>query len=199
MLVAREPPIAPSRPGRLEMYCYTIGHANHRWNLFVGLLKKNGIHLLLDIRPEPDRSPRRFHANHLSWLLPTHGIRYRWEGEALGGRPADSSLPVAGGSDRRAVMHADLRYREGLLGLLQELRNSPDPVCLLGGSEDPAACHRHWLIGNDLLSMGVEVLHIRKPRNKPDRVLKFVPPARARGTRLPDSRGSGAALINHVD
>jgi len=141
----------------------------------MGLLRAQGITQLLDIRPCPDEGPPRFHRHHLAWMLPGGGIHYDWLGDALGGTFPDEALPAPLGLDRREAMHRQPAYLHGWRRLLQALRDTPGPACLLGSAEDPLPCHRHWLIGQDLADLGVEVLHIRKPRKGRTQVLKVLP------------------------
>jgi len=159
------------------MICFTLGHSNLPWTRFIRLLRLQGVTRVLDVRPHPEEGPSRFHRHHLEWMLPPSGISYAWLGDDLGGELPAKGLPAPVNLDRRDLMHRQPTYIAGWLRLVQDLRDFPGPTCLLGSTENPLRCHRHWLIGQDLAALGVEVLHIRGTRKGPTQVLKVLPPA----------------------
>lgn len=71
---------------RSEITLYTVGHSNRSSEEFVGLLLKNGVELLADIRklPGSDKYPH-FNRDELAASLARAGIRYVYL-EGLGGR-----------------------------------------------------------------------------------------------------------------
>ncbi len=54
-------------------------------------------------------------------------------------------------------------FQDGIRELLE--RASRTPTAILCSEEDPAHCHRHYLIGVYLTRQGVKVLHIRGDGN----------------------------------
>lgn len=66
---------------------YTIGHGNRAIEEFVALLNEAGIECLVDVRAYPaSRRHAQFGREALERSLADAGIRYMWEGGALGGR-----------------------------------------------------------------------------------------------------------------
>ena len=73
---------------------FTVGHSNQSPESFISLLGQHGIDELVDIRSSPyNRNTYTAHFNKdtLAELLASHGIRYVFMGNELGGRPADRS------------------------------------------------------------------------------------------------------------
>ena len=65
---------------------YSIGHGSRSSDDFLALLRRHAIDCLVDVRAYP-RSKRhpQFSRIALEGVLSVQGIRYVWEGEALGG------------------------------------------------------------------------------------------------------------------
>src|ERR1041385_5749550 len=73
---------------RPERILYSIGHSNHAWETFLGLLQTHRIDVLVDTRSHPHAGyTPHFNREALAAALPPVGIRYVFQGEALGGRP----------------------------------------------------------------------------------------------------------------
>jgi len=69
---------------------YTIGHSNHDQEHFCTLLQQHRIDVLADVRSQPySRYTPHFNAEERKAALATHGIRYVFLGDQLGGRPRD--------------------------------------------------------------------------------------------------------------
>ena len=78
----------------IDMYqqIYSIGHSNHKWEIFLELLKQNGIELLVDTRSKPVSSYAPFaNIRVLPGLLEDEGIDYLFMGDSLGGKPTSRS------------------------------------------------------------------------------------------------------------
>jgi len=67
------------------MYIFTIGHSNHPFERFLGLLKKHNINMLIDVRSKPHSRFAHFSRDTLARNLRANGVDYRWAGRALGG------------------------------------------------------------------------------------------------------------------
>ena len=150
------------------MKVHTIGHSNHDWETFLGLLRAHGARTLADVRSAPRSRFPHFNRGRLETALNSAGIAYRWLGEALGGRPADPAL-YPGGDPAPGVLPDYERvretpaYREGLERLAVLIEDDPEGgVCVMCAEEDPGRCHRNWLITPDLRARGIQVVHLRK-------------------------------------
>jgi uncharacterized protein (DUF488 family) len=144
-----------------DLPIYTIGHSDHATAAFVGLLRRHGITLLVDVRSQPySRWAHQFNRETLARNLQEAGIVYQFMGDALGGRPADPALYDPGEErpdyERMAQTSA---YQAGVDRLLELAQT--ERVALMCSEGDPRRCHRHLLITQTLLDRGVRVLHIQ--------------------------------------
>jgi uncharacterized protein (DUF488 family) len=65
---------------------YTVGHGARTAVAFVSLLQESRISVLVDVRAYPvSRRHPQFSRDALATALEATGIRYQWEGKALGG------------------------------------------------------------------------------------------------------------------
>lgn len=139
----------------------TIGHSTMAWEEFAPLLTKAQVAHLVDVRTTPfsKRAPWS-NREELEDALARLGLGYTWLGPELGGRPPEEFLWKNGRVDYLALARLP-RYQQGLARLytlvLQGVR-----VCLLCSEENPAHCHRKWLIARSAHEHGLKVRHIRR-------------------------------------
>jgi len=140
---------------------YTIGHSNHTTEALIALLKQHQIALVVDVRSQPySRWAPQFNRETLLAALQAAGLRYRFMGDALGGRPSDPELYNAGEERpdyERLAQTAP--YRAGIEQLLAWA--GTEPIAIMCSEADHEHCHRHLLIAQTLADRQVEVLHIR--------------------------------------
>ena len=111
----------------------TIGHSNHPIERFVDLLKAGGVERLVDVRSIPgSRRFPQFGREQLNKRLADAGIDYVWEGEALGGKPAQG-----GGYNELAARPA---FQDALARLIQH--SDDTTLCLMCAEKEPLECHR---------------------------------------------------------
>ena len=139
----------------------SIGHSNHTWDVFVRLLKTNGIQLVVDVRTNPV-SGRTAFANKvtLPTLLERESIRYVFMGDSLGGKPKDPSMYDEKGKPDYRKMRTTESFREGIdqLAVLAEGTS----LAIMCSEEAPGKCHRLLLLGPALVERGVVMHHIRR-------------------------------------
>ena len=142
------------------MNIHTIGHSNHSWECFAGLLKQHSIQTVVDTRTNPVSRWASFaNKRTLPGLLELEGISYLYMGGLLGGKPADPSCYDSKGKpDYRKIRSTPL-FQEGIGELLNLAGESS--VVLMCAEEDPSKCHRTLLIGPALEEHRVALLHIR--------------------------------------
>lgn len=139
---------------------FTIGHSNHSAEKFVGLLKRYGIELVVDVRSQPySRHAPHFRARDLKAILMDNGIERLFLGSELGGRPTAEEFYDADGR----VDYARIERSQSFLDGIQRLESSiPDRrIALLCSEEDPTGCHRRLLVGRVLDERGIVIWHIR--------------------------------------
>ena len=146
------------------MNIYTIGHSNHKWEFFLGLLKENKIEMVIDVRAVPRSRFAPWANKALGEALGAEGIKYRWLGDRLGGLPSlkqDRTHKITKADF--AGMNEKESYKHGIAMLLEEA--AKQRTAIMCAEEDPNHCHRELLIGETLRKLGVEVRHIRGKKN----------------------------------
>jgi uncharacterized protein (DUF488 family) len=145
---------------------YTAGHGNRPIEEFIGLLREAGVTCLVDVRAYPaSRRYPHFGRAALEQSLPAAGIRYIWEGEALGGRRKPS-----GESPHLALRHPAFRayadhmmtatFRDAAERLLATAHAAP--AAIVCAERLPWQCHR-FLISDFLVAGGNDVVHLVNP------------------------------------
>ena len=140
---------------------YTIGHSNHRIEVFVDLLHQHEIACLVDVRSSPySRFSPHFRKRDLEAHLRDAGIEYVYLGDSLGGRPGESRNFTQSDLVDYAEIARQPWYEEGLQSLLDIAREQR--CAFMCSEEDPGKCHRNLLIADSLISRSLaEVVHIR--------------------------------------
>ena len=142
---------------------YTIGHGNRPLEELVSLLRMNRIECLVDVRAFPgSRRHPHFGRSELERSLPQAGLRYVWEGGALGGRrrprPDSPHVAMRNASFRAYADHMETpAFREGIERLLA-LAQSGRPA-IMCAERLPWQCHR-YMISDYLVAQAVEVRHV---------------------------------------
>lgn len=152
------PHLSPSESLRL----LTVGHSNHTLDHLLGLLQRNEVEIVADVRSAPySRYSSQFNRDNLAGFLQNRAISYHYLGGKLGGRPDDPECYDEVGHVIFDVLEATATYKEGI-GEVHWLLREGRHVCLMCSEEDPAICHRALSIGHVLSDLGVRVLHIRR-------------------------------------
>jgi len=149
---------------------YTIGHSNVPAQKIVDLLKAYQIDVLVDVRSTPySRFAPQFNREPFAETLRGSGITYKYAGEYLGGRPKDPTCyksgeePTKNTEYLKLVDYAEVArrpwYQQGIAHLVDIA--SRQRTAIMCSEEDPHQCHRHHLIAQTLLTMGIIVRHIR--------------------------------------
>jgi uncharacterized protein (DUF488 family) len=142
---------------------YTVGHGNRPLEEFSALLKNSEIACLVDVRAYPgSRRHPQFGRAELERSLQATGVRYVWEGKALGGRrrprPDSPHSALRNESFRAYADHMETEaFRAGVESVLE--RASEERVALMCAERLPWQCHR-FMISDYLVAAGIEVLHV---------------------------------------
>ena len=142
---------------------WTIGHGSRPLEEFLALLEGAGIACLVDVRAYPaSRRYPHFARVPLEKSLAQAGVRYVWEGKALGGRRAPvADSPHVALTDPQFRAYADhmmtAAFRQGLSRL--ETSGREARTAIMCAERLPSECHRS-LISDALVARGVAVSHI---------------------------------------
>jgi restriction endonuclease S subunit len=139
---------------------YTIGHSVHSLEKLVGLLSKNRIEVLVDIRSEPySRKVPQFNKDNLEKEIRKSGLKYLFLGKELGGRPPKHDFYDKNGFVLYSKIADSAEFKTGLERVLKGIEKFR--VALMCSEENPSNCHRHLLVGRVLSDRKVRILHIR--------------------------------------
>jgi uncharacterized protein (DUF488 family) len=142
---------------------YTVGHGNRPIGELLSLLKEAGIECLVDVRAYPaSRRHPQFARESLDQSLADAGVRYVWEGKALGGRrKLEKNSPHVALKNPGFRAYADHMatedFRAGLERLLEVGRSLRAAV--MCAERLPWECHRS-LIADYLVARGENVVHL---------------------------------------
>lgn len=154
---------------------YTIGHSTRTLEELLGLLKREGVSHLVDVRafPTSARYPH-FNKQSLELTLPEHGIRYT-HFPALGGRrrvrrDSHNTLWRNAGFRGYADYMESREFDEALNALLEVAAR--EPTAIMCAEAVPWRCHRS-LISDAAVARGTDVRHIMDDKTQPHRLTSF--------------------------
>jgi uncharacterized protein (DUF488 family) len=136
---------------------FTIGHSNHPFERFLGLLRRHGVEAVADVRSRPySRFVPHFSKDRIERLLAENGMGYHYLGAELGGKPLSGATAASGMDYRSRVAAPGFRHGvESLLAVAREQR-----IAMMCRERDPLDCHRLHLICRYLGPMALEIRHI---------------------------------------
>ena len=159
----------------MTVVVYTIGHSTRSIEDFLGLLHREGIRALVDVRAFPmSRRHPHFNADLLAATLAAHHVAYT-HAPALGGRrrPRPDS-PNAGWRSDSFRAYADhmstSEFREAITELMANAAQIPTTV--MCAEAVPWKCHRS-LIADALVARGCEVRHVLDRSTDPHTPIEF--------------------------
>lgn len=142
---------------------WTIGHSTRKIDIFISLLRENGIVLVADVRryPGSKRNPQ-FNREALARSLGARDIRYEHFPE-LGGRreakPDSQNTAWRNEMFRGYADHMETNeFRDGIARLV-DLAREIGPTAILCAEADWRKCHRSP-VSDYLKTRGVDVIHI---------------------------------------
>lgn len=167
---------------------FTIGHSTLPIDVFLKIIKDNGVRWLVDIRTIPkSRHNPQFAQENLEKSLKAAHIRYRWQ-KSLGGlRHALKDSINTGWRNASFRGYADYMQSPEFTTATDELLTAspPEQTAIMCAEAVPWRCHRS-LVGDALLARGIEVEDIYydakgKSRYEPHKMTPF---AKVQGVRL---------------
>lgn len=137
---------------------YTVGHSTQSFEKFLGLLRKQGITAIADVRSAPySRFNPQFNREKLGASLKPNGIRYVFLGKELGARSDDDCCYVDGKVQYKLLAKTTL-FQSGINRVIEGAESHK--IALMCAEKDPLDCHRTILVARELARRGVEVIHI---------------------------------------
>ncbi|MDR2186498.1 MAG: DUF488 domain-containing protein [Azonexus sp.] len=137
---------------------YTVGHSTHTIERFLGLLERNGVTAIADVRSSPfSRHNPQFNKDTLSAELKRHGIAYVFTGKELGARSDDASC-YEGGKVCYDRLSKTSTFKSGIERVLNGAQKYR--IALMCAEKEPLDCHRTLLVGRALEQLGVSIVHI---------------------------------------
>lgn len=133
---------------------FTVGHSTCSFEEILALLKGYGVQMLVDIRSRPHISffPE-FSKQKMKMKLIQQGIVYVFLGDSLG-----IGCRGAMKESDPAKVETTGKFIEAVQWVLDQAKYTK--ICLFCGERDPYQCHRHYLVGQNLMSAGLKVKHI---------------------------------------
>lgn len=142
---------------------WTIGHGTRTGDEFVQMLQKAGVQCLVDVRSYPgSRRNPQFSRDPLASLLASQGIKYKWEGEGLGGfrKPKADSKNIAlrsNGFRGYADYMESAEFKQAIELLINDAEQTK--IAYMCAERLPWQCHRN-LISDYLVMRGMHVVHL---------------------------------------
>lgn len=142
-----------------DISVWTVGHSNHSFDAFAGLLVAHDIQFVLDVRSYPQsRIAPQFNRDAFDAALASVGLGYLFLGAELGGRPSSESHYDDEGHALYGPMSREPAFEQAIERVLRGAASHR--LALTCSERDPEGCHRRLLVGRVLCGRGVELRHI---------------------------------------
>jgi uncharacterized protein (DUF488 family) len=154
---------------------FTVGHSTRSAEAFIGLLRREGVERVYDIRSFPgSRRYPHFNAETLAERLRAEGITYEHHPE-LGGRrrPSEGAPPTAWrneGFRGYAEYMCSSAFSDAIDRLIETGREVP--TAIMCSEAVPWRCHR-TMVSDALVARGVDVRHILDATTRPHTLTSF--------------------------
>ena len=137
---------------------YTVGHSTQSFESFLGLLQKQNVTAIADVRSAPySRFNPQFNREELRSSLKVDGIRYVFLGKELGARSDDESCYVDDKVRYRLLAKTPL-FQSGIDRVIEG--SETHKIALMCSEKDPLDCHRTILVSRELANRGANIIHI---------------------------------------
>lgn len=137
---------------------YTVGHSTHTNDEFIGLLKSRQINAIGDVRSAPySRYQPHFNREIIQKTLADANIAYAFLGDSIGGRSLDQN-DYENGRVVYARLKESFYFQNGIERVIEGAKQFK--LALMCSEKEPIDCHRTLLVGQTLVEMGQEVIHI---------------------------------------
>lgn len=142
------------------MICYTIGHTNKTYDIFLNELMQSKINCIVDVRSTPySKYVPQYDRERLKKFLNDNGILYIFMGDELGARRDDDSLYMDDGTIDFAKVCLTKEFNTGILRIVDGLSKG-FTIGIMCTERFAIDCHRFLLVSRALKDKGIEVIHI---------------------------------------
>ncbi len=144
-----------------QLICYTICNSTHETEAFLGLLQKNNIDCIVDVRSSPySQYNPQYNRETIKTALQNNGITYVFMGDLLGARYSDLTLffNETYMVDFRKVRETD-NFKKGIERVINGI-NKGHTIALMCAEKGPFDCHRFVLVSYGLAKKGITIKHI---------------------------------------
>lgn len=164
-IVLNEPNLIDSHEEADIRLFYTIGYQNKNINLFLQLLKKNGIRTLVDIRRNIKSQKENFSGVELDNILRQHQIVY--VSLQLLGPPPEIRYELYNTKNYIVFFDKFRKYLNNNINYLEKMNKLTFPICLLCYEDKASECHRS-IVAEKLIELNNKwkVEHIELAQNK---------------------------------
>lgn len=162
-------------PGQPARVVYTIGHSTREIDRFIGLLERERIEHVADVRSFPgSRRYPQFGRDALAASLAARGIGYSHHPELGGRRHARPDSPNGAWRNESFRGYADYMLTPAFATALDGLMElaARERTAIMCAEAVPWRCHRS-LISDALVARGVDVQHILDARTGPHHLTPF--------------------------
>jgi uncharacterized protein (DUF488 family) len=140
-------------------HLYSIGYGTRTVDEFIRALQRYEVEYVIDVRSAPySKFKPEFSKQSLEATLKSHGLRYVFMGDLLGGQPNDPDCYVDGKVD-----YTRLRVKPYFQAGIERLKTAHCQrlrAVLMCSEGRPEQCHRTKLIGEALAEVGIPLRHI---------------------------------------
>ncbi len=144
---------------RENLVVHTVGHSTQVLEDFIGVLARNEISVLVDVRSSPySRFNPQFNKEHLKDELRAQGISYVFLGRELGAR-SDDPYCYAGGQVQFDRLAGTKLFESGIARIKNGALKYN--IVLMCAEREPLECHRTILVARELEKKGFAIRHIR--------------------------------------
>jgi uncharacterized protein (DUF488 family) len=137
---------------------FSVGHSVHPIDHFIGILKKNEIDAIADVRSSPySKFTPQFNREALKESLKSEGIQYVFLGDELGARRDEPQCYENG-----KVVYQKVAPLPSFLKGVDRLQEGASKmrVAIMCAEKDPLTCHRNVLVAHFSRERFANTLHI---------------------------------------
>jgi len=144
---------------------YTIGYSGFNVNDFIGILKKYGVNVLIDVRSNPFSSYfPKYNKDRIIHTLKSNNIHYRSYAKEFGAQQSERRFYTPQGYLDFEVFTASDMYNTGYRRIEDSMKQDY-VIAFMCAEKDPIDCHRSIMISRTYNDNGYEVLHLLPDKN----------------------------------